>query len=132
MARVVVRSWYREFKRRTNGTPSVKPLHRPFFSQSGIQNSAISSKQRYVSGPGGGNNNPIGGIAMKSCWQARYFRSDVLSYRENLYSARVTSRLEPRFERDSNVPAPKFKKDSNFPEADIGDERPLLRKKLVQ
>ena len=107
-------------------------LHRPFFGQSGIQNSAISGKERYVSRPGGGNNNPIGGITMKSCWQARYFGGDRLGYRENLNGARVTCRLEPRFERNSNVPAPKFKKDSNFPEADIADERPLLRRKLVQ
>ena len=69
---------------------------------------------------------------MKSCWQARYFGSDVLGYRENLHSPRMTCRLEPRFEGNSNVPAPKFKKDSNFPDADIGDERPLLRWKLVQ
>jgi len=52
---------------------------------------------------------------MKSCWQARYFASDLLGYRENLHGARVTCRLEPRFEWNSNVPAPKFKKDSNFP-----------------
>ena len=69
---------------------------------------------------------------MKSCWQASYFGSDLLGYRENLYGARVTCRLEPRLERNSNVPPPKFKKDSNFPETDIGDERPLLRRELVQ
>jgi hypothetical protein len=109
-----------------------RTLHRPFFGQPGIQNSAISGKQRYVSGPGGGNNNPIRGIAMKSCWQARYFGSDLLGCRENLNGARVTCCLEPRFEWNSNVPAPKFKKDSNFPQADIADERPLLRRKLIQ
>src|SRR5215510_8850465 len=69
---------------------------------------------------------------MKTCWKARYFGSDLLGYRENFHGARVTCRLEPRFEWNSNIPAPKFTKDSNFPEADIADEGSLFRWKLVQ